>query len=507
MRKISLSNIADELALKSGLPRDVADNFMHAFVEAIEKGLQDDNLVKIKGLGTFKLQEVSDRGSIDVNTGERITIKGHRKVTFTPESAMKELVNRPFAHFEPTELNDGYPSDDEPVTSGDLVDEADDMVENAEVNALNIAVLVADEPHEIATEATPCDSPSSPEIEELDEERSAGGVIAEEVVIISEPQATETTETTEPFDTVVPVEECEEEVKGSEALEEPANAVMEEPETSPDEEPVTEPIEEPIVEPAAGPSKDTVENSVEENKTEHVEQQTAEPTIPIAEETAKKPNHSKPEAKKKHGFLWTVILVLLLLVAVFFLRNYYFHTPEERSFNNNMDEYGEMMVNPNLEEELGMEWNDEPKVSPQLPTGKKEPVKPLIDSADAQQAQAQTSQPKVTPSQPEKPSGQSATTVKPAADPLFCVVTITESLAAKTIKDITPADTVDYRIEGTLVTHQLKSGETIIQLAKKYYGDKRLWPYIVKYNWMKDYNNVAIGQMINIPVLKDKPTE
>ena len=505
MRKISLSNIADELASKSGLPRDVADNFMHAFVEAIEKGLQEDNLVKIKGLGTFKLQEVSDRGSIDVNTGERITIKGHRKVTFTPESAMKELVNRPFAHFEPTELNDGYPSDDEPVTSGDFADEADDIIENAEVDAPNIAVEVAEKPHENAMETTPCDLPSSPEIEELVEEQAAGEVIAEEVAMVSVPQAMETTETTEPFDTVVSVEECEEEVKGSEALEEPANAVMEEPETSLDEESVTETIEEPIVEPAAGPSKDTVENSVEENKTEPVEQQTAEPTIPIAEETAKKPNHSKPEAKKKHGFLWTVILVLLLLVAVFFLRNYYFHTPEERSFNNNMDEYSEMMVNPNLEEELGMEWNDEPKVSPQLPTGKKEPVKPLIDSADAQQAQAQTSQP--TPSQPEKPSGQSATTVKPAADPLFCVVTITESLAAKTIKDITPADTVDYRIEGTLVTHQLKSGETIIQLAKKYYGDKRLWPYIVKYNWMKDYNNVAIGQMINIPVLKDKPTE
>jgi len=504
MRKISLSNIADELASKSGLPRDVADNFMHAFVEAIEKGLQDDNLVKIKGLGTFKLQEVSDRGSIDVNTGERITIKGHRKVTFTPESAMKELVNRPFAHFEPTELNDGYPSDDEPVTSGDFADEADDMIENAEVDAPNIAVEVAEKPHENAMETTPCDLPSSPEIEELVEEQAAGEVIAEEVAMVSVPQAMEAAVT---FDTVVSVEECEEEVKGSEALEEPANAVMEEPETSLDEESVTETIEEPIVEPAAGPSKDTVENSVEENKTEPVEQQTAEPTIPIAEETAKKPNHSKPEVKKKHGFLWTVILVLLLLVAVFFLRNYYFHTPEERSFNNNMDEYSEMMVNPNLEEELGMEWNDEPKVSPQLPTGKKEPVKPLIDSADAQQAQAQTSQPKATPSQPEKPSGQSATTVKPAADPLFCVVTITESLAAKTIKDITPADTVDYRIEGTLVTHQLKSGETIIQLAKKYYGDKRLWPYIVKYNWMKDYNNVAIGQMINIPVLKDKPTE
>ena len=62
-------------------------------------------------------------------------------------------------------------------------------------------------------------------------------------------------------------------------------------------------------------------------------------------------------------------------------------------------------------------------------------------------------------------------------------------------------------MSGTLVTHELKAGETIIQLAVKYYGDKRLWPYIVKYNWMKDFNNVAIGQMVNIPVLSEKTTE
>ena len=115
MAKISLSNIAEELAVKGALTREAADNFVRAIVETIEKGLHDDNIVKIKGLGTFKLMEVSDRGSIDVNTGERITIKGHTKVSFTPDSAMKEFVNRPFAHFEPTELNEGYPEDDESV--------------------------------------------------------------------------------------------------------------------------------------------------------------------------------------------------------------------------------------------------------------------------------------------------------------------------------------------------------------------------------------------------------
>ena len=105
----------------------------------------------------------------------------------------------------------------------------------------------------------------------------------------------------------------------------------------------------------------------------------------------------------------------------------------------------------------------------------------------------------------ESPKYQGVKTTPEVPNAKFCSVTITESLDAKTIKDITPADTTDYLMEGTLVTHQLKRGETLILLSKKYYGDKRLWPYIVKYNWMKDFNHVAIGQMVNIPVLKDKP--
>ena len=93
---------------------------------------------------------------------------------------------------------------------------------------------------------------------------------------------------------------------------------------------------------------------------------------------------------------------------------------------------------------------------------------------------------------------------KPVVETCFSSVTLTESLKAKPIKDITPADTTDYVMDGTRVVHTLKSGETIIQLANKYYGDKRLWPYIVKYNRMRDFNNVAIGQRIEIPVLKVK---
>ena len=86
----------------------------------------------------------------------------------------------------------------------------------------------------------------------------------------------------------------------------------------------------------------------------------------------------------------------------------------------------------------------------------------------------------------------------------YSIVPITESLAAKSIKDITIADTTEYTIGATLTKHELKSGETIIQLARKYYGDKRLWPYIVKYNNITDFNKVAVGMTIEIPVLNSK---
>jgi flagellar basal body-associated protein FliL len=95
----------------------------------------------------------------------------------------------------------------------------------------------------------------------------------------------------------------------------------------------------------------------------------------------------------------------------------------------------------------------------------------------------------------------------PTDEPKTCVVAITESLKARSVKDITLVDTADYKIVGTYVSHKLKSGETIIQLAYKYYGDKRLWPYIVLHNQMKQYNSLAIGQIIDIPVLKERVEE
>lgn len=94
------------LAERLEISKSDADAFVKIFFETVEENLLKDKLVKIKGLGTFKLVGVSDRESVDVNTGERIRIAGHDKVSFTPDNTLKDMVNRPFAEFQTTILND-----------------------------------------------------------------------------------------------------------------------------------------------------------------------------------------------------------------------------------------------------------------------------------------------------------------------------------------------------------------------------------------------------------------
>ena len=105
-KKLLLQDIVDCIAQHEDLSLEEADAFVRAFFDVVEQGLQEDKIVKIKGLGTFKLVAVSERESVNINTGERFQIEGHSKISFTPDSSMKELINRPFAHFESVELSE-----------------------------------------------------------------------------------------------------------------------------------------------------------------------------------------------------------------------------------------------------------------------------------------------------------------------------------------------------------------------------------------------------------------
>ncbi len=101
-----ITDLASLLAEKHGIPHKEAEMFVSLLFDIAKGALHAQKQVKIKGLGTFKLTSVSSRESIDVNTGQRILIEGRDKVSFTPDAAMKNLVNRPFAQFETVILKD-----------------------------------------------------------------------------------------------------------------------------------------------------------------------------------------------------------------------------------------------------------------------------------------------------------------------------------------------------------------------------------------------------------------
>ena len=112
MGKISIQDLAQVLVERKGLNKRDAVIFVSAMFDIIQTNLEKDRVVKVKGLGTFKIIDVDDRESVNVNTGERVLIEGHNKITFTPDALMKELVNKPFSQFETVVLNDGVDFDD-----------------------------------------------------------------------------------------------------------------------------------------------------------------------------------------------------------------------------------------------------------------------------------------------------------------------------------------------------------------------------------------------------------
>lgn len=113
MAMTNMKDIARCLVDKHGLKVADAEHFIALMIDVINEGVQRERQVKIKGLGTFKLTSVSSRESVDVNTGERIVIEGRDKISFTPDNAMKELVNRPFSQFETVVVNEGVELEDE----------------------------------------------------------------------------------------------------------------------------------------------------------------------------------------------------------------------------------------------------------------------------------------------------------------------------------------------------------------------------------------------------------
>ena len=177
MSKISLSDLAQRLAEKSGISLQDAELFIRKMFDVANEGLQSDKLVKMKWLGTFKVMAVKDRESVDVNTGERILIEGRDKISFTPDNILKEIVNKPFAQFETVVVNDGVD-----------FDEIDRKFENAEedgpVSDSTLECVPDSENSSVESFVEQDSSATSGVIDFLDEENAAP--VSDEMIVIGE---------------------------------------------------------------------------------------------------------------------------------------------------------------------------------------------------------------------------------------------------------------------------------------------------------------------------------
>lgn len=270
--KIILPELIDKFSEKLGMNRKDAELFVKSMLDLVVEALENEKYVKVKGLGTFKLTEVESRESVNVNTGERIEIQGHTKVSFTPDTTMKDLINKPFAHFESVVLNDGVELEDTPI---------DNIVEENIVNEVPVIDEIKPEP----TVETP--APTEEPVEEVP--------VTEEATV-EEP----TIEETIAEETIVEIP-AEEEIVTEETV--ITEEVVTEVQT---EEPIPE---EPSEEATSEPQPEMAETKEEvEEKPVFIEEKPTEETI-VEEKVA-----TESKEKSINRILWGVIVVLVLII-------------------------------------------------------------------------------------------------------------------------------------------------------------------------------------------------
>jgi len=205
MGRLTIQDLAAVLVERNSLSAKEAQQFVAAIFDVIQEGVEKDRLVKVKGLGTFKVIDVEARESVNVNTGERVVIEGHPKVSFTPDVTMKELVNKPFSGFETVILNDGVDFDDMSSLNLDADTEAESDVEDVPMPPVQEeepvqeepapVVVVEEEPAQVEEEPAPVvEEEPAPVVEEesapIVEDEPAPVVEEEPAPVVAERQAT-----------------------------------------------------------------------------------------------------------------------------------------------------------------------------------------------------------------------------------------------------------------------------------------------------------------------------
>ena len=493
--RLTIQDLIDLLAAKQGISKKDAEVFVKEFFLLIEQALEKDKNVKIKGLGTFKLIDVDSRESVNINTGERFQIKGHTKVSFSPDTSLRDTINKPFAHFETVVLNAGTVLEDTPV---EMEGEEEDAVLD-DVAAEDMAT------EEVATEDVAADNPA------------VDIAVAEHIASADITTADVTTETvsTETVSTEDITTECSvnENVLSQEATVETAVSIADSPEedTAKQEGPVEPEVS---AESEGGAESDAPAQREHRAQMEEVHVADSQDVVlnAVEEEKAasafnaelKEDNNPAPKEKSVLSYLIGAIVVVLLLCGGILVSLYY---PDFLLSQSTEDESNTL---------LAAEQEVQPEIMYADSVGQKDSVQAAVKEVlpdtvvNKKTRSAEVAMPVSKKKQREEVSAEKVNKSTPKTAP-STMSKAAPSTTAKTTLPTTPkatspttySDDVNYKIVGTKTNHTVKAGETLTRISLRYYGTKAMWPYIVKHNKgvIKNPDNVPYGTKIKIPEL------
>ena len=535
--KILLQDIADFLCYRSGITKREAEQFVRAFFEVIQQGLERDQYVKIKGFGTFKLVEVGQRESVNINTGERFQINGHTKVSFTPDTSLKDLVNRPFSHFQTVILNDETAIEE--LDACTVPEDSEQLNEEVSILESQIPATEEEENTSMINDKEAETNQSESEANQSESEQIISTEIEE-----NEPKQ-ESEETNEPMSkevvTPISLSEVTTSLSNSEeekdTTEDSMTKIEDSPSTETDKEqqvvivpiPLSEPIdtEVSVASDATSSEKSDEESLPTEEGATDTQCDVASPILPpipspevlassIPKETAENDNFrsdgvdraSSEEAfdsivaiETEQGMQYlvsqkamrklkrwkTISIVLFAILVTFSLFTLSF--------------LSELFTKCDVETNSSFETT---------PIEDEEQIYAADSSTtDSLHASDTTDVKLITPANVD-----SIINKKRAASKAPVV-------AEKTVAEATPAlreenrqatkqaalpqvNRGSYKITGTRSTHVVLRGETLTSIAEREYGSKSFANYIAIYNGLKDANYVHAGTTLRLPELQPK---
>ena len=543
MGKISIQDLAQVLVERKGLNKRDAVIFVSAMFDIIQTNLEKDRVVKVKGLGTFKIIDVDDRESVNVNTGERVLIEGHNKITFTPDALMKELVNKPFSQFETVVLNDGVDFDD--------TTEEDDPNDPANMPLVDFGAVEEHKLIDIADEDIPewviepvVKKPKrpaetkpepvyEPEPESIDDEPfvEPEPIIEEpepfvepepEPIFEPEPEPIIEEPAPEPAPIVEPkhvveskyIVEVEPEVGAEPVIEddlvaepEPQSFVELEPEpdletepvyeptpivkptmiVEPEPEPVVEP--EPIVEPKPAPVVEPEPEPEEDESEEEYED----------EELDEEEEIEEPSSNGGHKWLIALLTCLLGLAGGYVLGNLF----PWSQFSQSQDVKVEKAVPASDLESVAEPIDSVVPADTITPAPVAVPEEKPAEAKPVEQPAAKPVEPKPAPATKPVEPKPAVKPAEPKPAPTAKPVEKTEPVAQldKYQKMDNRVKFGAYKIVGTALEVKVKEGDNLKKIANRILGPD-MECYLEVYNGMNSKTELKVGQTIKIPKLE-----